>query len=932
MQKPRLTGYINLTAGRLRNPSLKLIRPKGIRTYRLIVKTGESGQNFGLIIDNIRMSSRLYVDGNLRGTTGTPAAQNQGYQERGQSNEAYFRSQGTQTEILLQTANYDYPFYGTQYTILLGLQKQISASSEMAGAVELCGVALSFLFGFFYLSMFMAHKKDKGWLFAALEFFSLTVTVLVTGKKLLYAFFPSIPFELFGKVQALSIFAVIISIVAYSKTVHTTLSDRFAKIVYAVGLVYFVLVFLTPNAVYVSLNGVCDCFVVMVLFCFLWRLQRLYKTSVQPLKRAEIILNSFCVGTLLIAFGNTFLYNFSWVPTTSVGAISSCAFFLLSMYAIVFRFITNYDIMVRMDRVKDEFITRTSYELKAPLGSILNLCESGLGKDHSAVGASPETIQTFTLIHDIAAQLLRVVNATLDVTLLQNGQLKLHFSPVSLASSAGLAAESAGYIVQGKNITIRTDFTKPLMASADESRVRQILLNLIANSVNSMEQGTIQITGKQIGDTVSVTVEDDGCGIPESRRADIFAPYQSLNARGVGLGLYLSRLLAEQMGGELRLEWSEIDKGSRFRLTLPRSHRALSEHRVYHLQTKQLPKTPFPVGGEHGSPVQTGNTILIVDSEIVNIQTASHILHRNGYRILTAFSGEEARGKIESSHVDLIILDISLPGSSGIATCRKIREKYSLIELPVLLSTVGNVNNDLDLGLDAGANDFIMKPFEEKEMLARVRTLTALKKSMEDTVQNELAFLQAQIKPHFVYNAINTIISFCYTDGERAAKLLTNFSKYLRLTFDVDRQSFFEPLRREIEMIRAFIEIEQARFGDKIRIEYDIDENLLDREIPPLIIQPLVENAIKHGLREKEEGGLVTVTVKDLNGAFIIIVRDGGIGMPPEQVERLKNFERVNDGVGLINVNRRVRRWKNAHMDISSTEGVGTTITITVNR
>lgn len=543
-QTPRLTGYINLTMGRLNNPTLKLIRPKGVRTYRLIVKTGATAQNYGLILDNVRMSSRLYINGILQGTIGMPAEKNHGYQERAQSNEAFFRSQGTQTEILIQVANYDYPFYGTKYTILLGPERAIRTSSVQLKAFELCAVALCFLFGFFYLCLFLAHKGGWTMFFAACEFFSLDLCVLVSGERLLYSLFSSIPFELFGKIQAVCIFAVVLSIVAYVRSVSRTFfPDWFTRIVYAVGAAYAVFVLLTPNPVYVHLNGVCDVFVSLVLVYLLLRLIRIYRADTRPSQKAEILLNIFCIVTLLIMFDNIFLYNFSWIPYTIICSLSACAFFLLSMGSIDMRLI----------------------------------------------------------------------------------------------------------------------------------------------------------------------------------------------------------------------------------------------------------------------------------------------------------------------------------------------------------------------------------------------------KSMNETVQNEFAFLQAQIKPHFIYNAINTIVSFCYTDGERAAGLLTNFSQYLRLTYDVDNQEQQVPLRREIDLVRAYVEIERARFGNQIRIEYDIDEGLLDRRIPPLIIQPLVENAIKHGLRPREEGGLVAVSVKNPGGILIIAVKDTGVGMTAERVDRINKRKFADGSVGMINVCRRVDRWENARINFSSIEGVGTTVTITVD-
>lgn len=209
--------------------------------------------------------------------------------------------------------------------------------------------------------------------------------------------------------------------------------------------------------------------------------------------------------------------------------------------------------------------------------------------------------------------------------------------------------------------------------------------------------------------------------------------------------------------------------------------------------------------------------------------------------------------------------------------------------------------------------------------------LATLIKSNEEAMNNELAFLQAQIKPHFLYNAINTMVSLCYTDSEKAAKLLVNFSKYLRLIFDFDHKLMRVTLEREIEVIKAYVEIEKARFGELINVEYDIDSELLSMEIPSFCIQPLVENAIKHGLCKKDAGGTVFISAQKSEEILIIKVSDTGIGMPEERLDKLRNIENESEGVGFFNVCRRVKGWKNAQIDIQSTEGKGTVVTVKIS-
>ena len=122
------------------------------------------------------------------------------------------------------------------------------------------------------------------------------------------------------------------------------------------------------------------------------------------------------------------------------------------------------------------------------------------------------------------------------------------------------------------------------------------------------------------------------------------------------------------------------------------------------------------------------------------------------------------------------------------------------------------------MGFESGANDFVTKPFETKELCARVHTLLILKNSMDKALTNEMAFLQSQIKPHFLYNSLSTIMSFCYTDGEKAGDLLGHLSEYLKKSFNIEDTVSSVSLKSELELINAYVEIEKARFEERLKL------------------------------------------------------------------------------------------------------------------
>ena len=188
----------------------------------------------------------------------------------------------------------------------------------------------------------------------------------------------------------------------------------------------------------------------------------------------------------------------------------------------------------------------------------------------------------------------------------------------------------------------------------------------------------------------------------------------------------------------------------------------------------------------------------------------------------------------------------------------------------------------------------------------------------------ELKALQAQINPHFLFNAISTISSYCRTKPEQARNLLIHLGDYFRKNLNVIKD--YVSLHDEIEHIKSYVAVEQARFGDRITIQYDITH--MKCKIPPLTVQPLVENAIKHGLLAKPGGGVIRISASCNKNEVKVIVEDNGVGMSEEKCKNLFKNESMKNGIALININNRL---KNAYgeaygLEIKSALGEGTKV------
>lgn len=210
--------------------------------------------------------------------------------------------------------------------------------------------------------------------------------------------------------------------------------------------------------------------------------------------------------------------------------------------------------------------------------------------------------------------------------------------------------------------------------------------------------------------------------------------------------------------------------------------------------------------------------------------------------------------------------------------------------------------------------------------------LSALDKQAELLARAELRALQSQINPHFLFNALNTIKSFCRQKPEQARFLLGQLGEFLRKNLQTNRE--FVTLQEELEHIRAYLDIEQARFGNKLKVMIDVDEAALNCYLPQLLLQPLVENAIKHGIYPQVKGGTVKICIRAIEGELAITIKDDGVGIFPDWEERLQagTIPTSGLGIGLKNVNERLKTiyGKDRGLNITSQPGEGTEVSVTI--
>lgn len=189
--------------------------------------------------------------------------------------------------------------------------------------------------------------------------------------------------------------------------------------------------------------------------------------------------------------------------------------------------------------------------------------------------------------------------------------------------------------------------------------------------------------------------------------------------------------------------------------------------------------------------------------------------------------------------------------------------------------------------------------------------------------EQRLSLMLSQIQPHFLYNTLNTITALCRTEPRLAEETTIKFSKFLRENMYSIGGNDMHPFLQELEHINIYLDIEKLRFGDRVNVEYDIKST--DFNVPTLTLQPIVENAVKHGICNRIEGGTVRIATEKRGNDNVITISDNGTGFLFEEV--------MNDGkehIGIHNANERLKNTLNTEMEIDSLIGRGTTVTIVI--
>ena len=371
------------------------------------------------------------------------------------------------------------------------------------------------------------------------------------------------------------------------------------------------------------------------------------------------------------------------------------------------------------NRAKSAFLASMSHELRTPLNAILGYTQI-LKRDK---GLTPPQQSGISTIHQGGQHLLALINDVLDLSRVEAGKMDFHPKPVVLADLLSVVADIMRVRAEQKQLHFELELVAglPLAISVDETRLRQVLLNLLGNAVKFTDRGSVRLRvmplpapsdGQADMAQLRFEVRDDGIGIAADHVEAIFRPFEqvgdaSRRAGGTGLGLAISGQLVRLMGGELKVD-STVGQGSRFWFDVP------------------VPVAAAPAAASnndgHSATGYLGprKTILVVDDVATNRALLRDLLGALDFRMLEADTGVTALRQMQARLPDLVLLDMVMPDMDGIETTRRLRADARTANTPVLIISASSTPEEEERSRQVGANGFFGKPFDERELLREI--------------------------------------------------------------------------------------------------------------------------------------------------------------------------------------------------------------------
>ena len=365
------------------------------------------------------------------------------------------------------------------------------------------------------------------------------------------------------------------------------------------------------------------------------------------------------------------------------------------------------------NQAKSIFLARMSHELRTPLNAILGFANI-LKK---SMNANIQEKENLNIIKKSGEHLLNIINEILELSKIEAGKIEINPKNFDFFELIKEIEDIFAFRCEAKNLKFEINLSNdlPNFIKTDEQRLRQILINLLGNALKFTNEGQISLYIYNLNNKLFFEVKDTGIGIDITNQEKIFKPFEQVKLnnytqQGTGLGLAITKELISLLGGTIYVK-SQINKGSEFYFSINYEKVNMAE-----LTLKSQAKEIIGI-----KKFQDEKTILVVDDIKENRDLIVQLLAFYGFKTLQASSGFEALKLFEKEKIDLIFMDILMEDLDGLETTKIIRKKQNNSNIPIIALSANVFEEDIKQAIKAGANDFLPKPVEEKDILSMLK-------------------------------------------------------------------------------------------------------------------------------------------------------------------------------------------------------------------
>ena len=905
----------------------------GSGTYRLIIKVPED-MVYGIKAKTIRTAYRIYLNGEKIAQAGNPSLDKNAFRAQSKYKLGVASSLDKEIELIVHVSSLNYRSGGIHKSLEIGSFEPMMSKEKRNLTIDAFLVAICLTLSLYFLAMYFQRNRE-----AYLAYFSGTSlfmglylsTMNEQVLRLLYDYQQNQRVEI-------QILAMVLTAMCFLRCIHHFYKEysnkKLVNIITALMLTVLSLALIIISKEEIdSLGSIQIVVTTSIVIAYAYIIYILIKAIYNRTNSIEYIIIIFTA--MLSYWASLLIKTFSEIDLGHTPVF----IMLLLMFSVAAltsdRLQMDYEEAKRLsqkferyDQLKDEFFEKASKQLKIRLELISTLTKNLLeGKDGMLNIPQQETLFK---IQQQTEGLGIVADDLMDSSLIKAGKIKKVSESIDIYENVDdILKEMEVLIIDYNSIDIKNNIAKDFPpVKANSNRFKRIIYELIDNAIKFTNNGEISIRADLVDGQAEIKVTDTGIGIERAYLKEVFDVfYQRSDSEdlknGLGIGLHIVRRLVELQGGEIYVT-SLYGKGTSFVFTLPlytekdKINKNDDTKNIYKVDKESSNKKNYEVKRK---------SILIVETEPINKEILKKTVDELDYETILVKSGKGALKILKEEKIDLVVSDFILSDMTSIELCSRIRKEYSMGELPILILTSSAKTTELMSSFNYGVSDFQRKPVDKEELKSRIQSLLLIKSSAEEGLEKEFQYFYSQISPHFLYNTLNSIIGISYSDVEKSRQALNNLSVYLRGKLDIHRKKGFVTLESELEIVRAYLEIEELRYGDKLEVVYDIEEGL-KAKIPPLTLQPIVENAVHHGIASKVSGKIKVATKKEKDGFINIIIEDNGIGMTVKQQEELMKGN--GKGIGFKNVVERIRLLKGADLILESELNNGTKINIII--